>query len=450
MFTTMRKHCTVALLLISAIIATPDDVHSQGSDVYGTGAKVNLSDDGSKFIRFITWHQVWGRFTDFNPGTTVAGKPQDSYFDMGIRRSRILVQAQLTDRAMIVAHIGFNNQTFLNGGAPNEPTGAAKKPQLFMHDAWVEYSPIKTHLTFGAGLHYWMGLSRKTMASTLNFMSLDAPIFNWPTIEATDQFARMIGFFAKGMTGPLEYSFSVNTPFQTGAAPVVGVSGYNPQAITKQLTGYVAWHFADPESMVLPFKVGTYLGTKKVVNVGAGFSVRPDGMWSLGTSGDTLSHDFLAICGDVFADIPLNDDRAAITGYAAYYHYDFGPKNLRTLGIMNIGQGGTTANGRGNAYPMIGTGDHVYAEIGYLFGRSVFGPEVQIQPTANIQYSNFDALDDAAVIWEVGANAYFIGHHCKLTGAYRSRPIFESNSQTQKIQNTGSKPEVILQAMVYF
>jgi hypothetical protein len=29
-------------------------------------------------------------------------------------------------------------------------------------------------------LHYYMGLSRATMASTLNFLTIDAPIFNWP------------------------------------------------------------------------------------------------------------------------------------------------------------------------------------------------------------------------------------------------------------------------------
>jgi hypothetical protein len=35
-------------------------------------------------------------------------------------------------------------------------------------------------LNYGGGLHYYMGLSRATMASTLNFLTIDAPIFNWP------------------------------------------------------------------------------------------------------------------------------------------------------------------------------------------------------------------------------------------------------------------------------
>jgi hypothetical protein len=65
--------------------------------------------------------------------------------------------------------------------------GAGKKPGFF-HDAWNEYALVlperqKFSLTMGGGLHYYMGLSRATMASTLNFLTIDAPIFNWPLIE---------------------------------------------------------------------------------------------------------------------------------------------------------------------------------------------------------------------------------------------------------------------------
>jgi hypothetical protein len=63
------------------------------------------------------------------------------------------------------------------------------KNQLFFHDAWNEYAVIlpgeagKFSLSLGAGLHYYMGLSRMTMASTLNFLTVDSPIFTWPLID---------------------------------------------------------------------------------------------------------------------------------------------------------------------------------------------------------------------------------------------------------------------------
>jgi hypothetical protein len=78
---------------------------------------------------------------------------------------------------MIVTHFGINNQTFTNGGAAGSSgTGGygAGKNQRFFHDAWNEYALVLPErqnfsLTMGGGLHYYMGLSRATMASTLNF-----------------------------------------------------------------------------------------------------------------------------------------------------------------------------------------------------------------------------------------------------------------------------------------
>ena len=78
----------------------------------------------------------------------------------------------------------------------------------------------KIQFNFRAGLHYYMGLSRMTMASTLNFLTLDSPVFSWPLIDNSDQFARQLGMFAKGKYGKLEYRFSLNKPFATDLVPV--------------------------------------------------------------------------------------------------------------------------------------------------------------------------------------------------------------------------------------
>ncbi|MBK8818918.1 MAG: porin, partial [Saprospiraceae bacterium] len=44
-----------------------------------------------------------------------------------------------------------------------------------------------------------------TSHSTISFMTLDAPIFNFVNIETTDQFARQFGVYAKGQIGKLDY-----------------------------------------------------------------------------------------------------------------------------------------------------------------------------------------------------------------------------------------------------
>ncbi len=89
---------------------------AQGSETYGTGIRINLNEDKTKFIRFITWHQFWFRGIENNPGTLVNGEKESTTWDIGLRRSRFLWYTQITPRFLILAHIGINNQTFLNGG----------------------------------------------------------------------------------------------------------------------------------------------------------------------------------------------------------------------------------------------------------------------------------------------------------------------------------------------
>jgi hypothetical protein len=77
---------------------------------------------------------------------------------------------------MIVTHFGINNQTF-NGGAAGSLELVGMEPERNQEyfstmpgtNALVLPERQKFSLTMGGGLHYYMGLSRATMASTLNF-----------------------------------------------------------------------------------------------------------------------------------------------------------------------------------------------------------------------------------------------------------------------------------------
>ncbi|UOQ77051.1 hypothetical protein MUN84_21765 [Hymenobacter sp. 5516J-16] len=114
---------------------------------YGSGMKVNLSPDGTKYLRFITWHQVWTRYTENNAGTLRApGKPQSDQLDFSLRRSRLIVLSQLNPRFLVYTHIGVNNQTAVSGGVT--PAVDGKKPQLFVHEAVVEYK-VNKYLNLG-------------------------------------------------------------------------------------------------------------------------------------------------------------------------------------------------------------------------------------------------------------------------------------------------------------
>ncbi len=207
-------------LLIGFIVLSSSQSNAQvySESAYGSGLTVPIGNDENKYFRLITWHQVWARYNENNTGSTRLGVPQESTTDFGLRRSRFLMYAQLNKRFLILTHFGINNQNAISGGVvPSD----GKKPQLFMHDAWTEFNVYKKYLDIGFGLHYWNGISRLANASTLNFMTIDAPIFNWATIEATDQFARFIGIYAKGQIGKTDYRVSVSDPFLTNTGQTI-------------------------------------------------------------------------------------------------------------------------------------------------------------------------------------------------------------------------------------
>ena len=157
--------------------------------------QVSLNEDGSLYLRFAMWLQVWTRAIQHNPGTTVLGNDDQAWYgDVGLRRARFLMFGKIAPRTFMLMHIGINNQTFRRDGG-------GFKQQVFFHDAWVEFEASKKgHFTIGAGLLYWNGISRMTNASTITFMSLDSPIFTWPTIELSDQFARQLGALCQGVS----------------------------------------------------------------------------------------------------------------------------------------------------------------------------------------------------------------------------------------------------------
>lgn len=171
-----------------------------------------------------------------------------------------------------------------------------------MHDAWAEFKWSR-ELFIGAGLLTWSGLSRQTNWATLNYNMLDATNLGWVNIDAADQFARMFGIYAKGEIGQLNYRAILSKPFaipNPGLITPIGGAPNQPASWAAGLTtlpnayniaqwagnnnellyqAYVNYDFFDQESSVLPFMVGSYLGTKKVFNIGVGFNLHPRGMW---------------------------------------------------------------------------------------------------------------------------------------------------------------------------
>lgn len=465
------KSCFSLLLIIASQL-----LFAQGSPEYGSGMKFSLNAEGTRYVRFITWGQIWARSQQNNPGSVINGEVKNKTWDIAARRLRMITYAQISPRYLILAHVGINNQTFTSGGgfgsSGTGPSGAGKKPQIFFHDAWNEYAVIpakdpgsgknnKYNLYLGAGLHYWTGISRMSSASTLNFLAIDAPVFNWPLIELSDQFMRQFGIYVKGKLGKLNYSASINKPFATNNTPQADalkgrVATDNNGDPHPALQGYFDYQFLDQEINVLPFRVGTYAGTRKVFNIGAGFYHNKEATKSTDASGRIEKHPINLFGTDVFADIPIGTKgkNMAVTAYSVFYRFNFGPNYWRTLGIMNTSSGfdpllpatNRTLNGPGDARMFVGTGSIFYTQAGLLLPKGK-SSKCRVQPFAAYTWKKFEYLDEAGNYFDAGANFFLDGHHAKITTQFSTRPLYYQRNG--KNITDGRKSEWLLQFQVY-
>lgn len=90
----------LSLLLVTLTIAFGSyDVNGQDEtttvDHSYKPLKLDLNEDGSKYIRFITWHQIWA-----------AGGSEQDGLRLSIRRSRFLAYAQISPKFLILTHWG--------------------------------------------------------------------------------------------------------------------------------------------------------------------------------------------------------------------------------------------------------------------------------------------------------------------------------------------------------
>ena len=420
------KYLTLIFAFFSVFFLDLSEIKSQTNSVYNNGElKIKLNEEGSHYIKGTFANQIWLRYTDNNPGSTVFNVPQKEVFDIGIRRMRFQLYGQITDRVFFYTQLGENNFTYLS----KQFSG------FFIHDAITEYTAVKTHLSIGAGLTGWTGLSRYASPAISSILSLDAPLYQQSTNGVNDQFLRKLSVYAKGKLGKLDYRLALAKPLavQNAVVPVNAISenadfSLNPSKMQAQ--GYFMWQFLDQETDVTPYITGTYLGKKKVFNIGAGFIYQPDAMWRKNSFSDTLNNAMQLFAVDVFYDTPLNKEKGnSLTIYGAYHHLDFGKNYERAVGVMNPANGvnkNGTISGAGNGFPMIGTGDVGYFQVGYLLKKGILSNDGRLQPYAAVQIANYRKLSNSMIMIEGGINLYIHGTHAsKITLNYQNRPVME-------------------------
>lgn len=399
----MKKFSILLLFLAACMFVIPTNAQEVDEDLHKyKPLKLSLNEDGSKYVRFITWHQIWATTSN------LSAEDSKAQLNFSMRRSRFLAFAQVSPKFMILMHWGLNS---LTPGNQTSLGNNGDSPQMFLHDAWGELK-LSNDIYIGAGLHYWKGLTRQSNTSTLNLLTMDQPrpFVHWHSLGITDQFARHLGVYLKGAPadGKLEYRLAFNNPGRaplgsgkdysgsfdsTGAAAsdltYTGVSSINSDGDptgNMVVEGYLKYNLWDKEGTKLPFYPGTYLGKKKLLSFGAGFYLHPNGMYN----NATLEHSGVThLALDGILELPT--DAGSLSAYASFINFNYGENYISRWG---------------------GTGNSIYGQLGYLI------KDANIMPYVSVNNSSFEAADDPVMELNAGLNYYVNGHNAKITAEY--------------------------------
>ncbi len=455
----------------------------------------NLNESGSKWFRVTFLNQTWVRFNESNPGTLVQGDPNGQTFDIGLRRTRIQMFGQITDRTFIYFQFGTNNvnsQSLLPGTTD-------RKIQAFFHDAVCEYKVFKGKdwVKLGGGLTIVNGLSRFSGPSVSSILALDVPVFLQTTVDATDEFSRKLSIYARGQVGKWDYRVAISDPYPYA-------NSGNPQTLTynqatfagyghhKQYQAYLMHMFFDKEDHTTPgYFTGSYLGKKRILSVGGGIIYQPNATWyeegngtaaqATGRSALTNSNpaggvitpngagvitpdahtkynNMLEWGVEAFFDNPLNKEKGTnLTLMGGFYMTNYGKNYIRMNGLMNPAavptptnvtgngtNGNGTYNGSGNAYPMFGTGNNLYFQAAYLFKRDLLGDKGTLQPYGTARLTNYQYLQDPMHVFNLGVNWLMDGHKSKISLDWEYRPVYRTDGTIQQRNS-----QVVLQYQIF-
>ncbi|MBA2745262.1 MAG: hypothetical protein H0U44_03455 [Flavisolibacter sp.] len=407
-------------------------------------ARFRLNEDGRHYFKFSLLSQAWLRYANLNQGSLVYGNEKKSVTDIGIRRARLQAFGKIADRVFIYAQFGMNNFNYLS----------ERKTGFFIHDIHGEYEVINNKLSLGMGLTGWSGLTRFASPSAGSILGVDAPLFEQNTNDVTDQFLRKLSVFAKGKLGKLDYRVLMSSPMAVQrssgyvSTPTL-YSNFSALPPEMQWQGYFQYQFLDQESNVTAYTTGTYLGTKKIFNIGAGFQVQPEAMWRL-EQGDTTFSALKNFAADFFYDAPIGTGGNAFNFYGAYVYSDFGNGYSRNLAPMNPANGSNNPqilNGSGTGFPAFGTGHIVYGQLGYKTKNNLVGT-TSFLPYVSLQWADYDRLKENMLFWDAGISWLLKNHAAKLTAAYQSRPVYQQLPNEFEATKTDRKGAYILQFQV--
>lgn len=382
--------------------------------------------------------QFWLRYTELNPGSVVEDKERTTFWDISIRRYRLRLHGNATEKLRYTLELGNNDL--------NVTKRDQQLPQLL--DAYVDYQWHRHH-GLGFGKQAWVGPARYAAPATMQALAYDIDFVAAPLVNVHDDILRRLGLYARGRFNKLDYRVSLAKPsrWNNSDNPGIGAqAAFSDRRPAYQTFAYVKYQFLEEESQLSPYLPGTYLGKKNILNLGIGFLYQPNTSWSL-QSTDTVYHAAASIAADVFWEHPL-PRKKAVTAYASYIRHQFGPDFMRYMGANNPATASLATdwvNGRGNNAPVIGTGELLYLQLGYL--QPVNNTQ-HIQAYGSLELARFDALHDPVILYNTGVSYLLNSHRSKITLGYQNRPLFRQTEHLIKAEKR--KAMLVMQYQLLF
>jgi hypothetical protein len=350
-----------------------------GSGAAQAGPTVNFGKEG--FVTFNYAAQLWGQYREFTSPTDNGDK-----FDFFLRRNRLTFHGRYSD------YIGFYAQLEATNDAKGEEVAGGKS--VYFKDAYVTFD-FSDPVRFIAG-KFKNTFTRENLEACLEPLTLDrGEIIPYTTFAGSrDMGVAMWGNLADAM---VQYRLMVAD----------GREAEEQAQDAPRLTGRVHLSLLDPEYQY-GYK-GTYLGTRKILTIGASYDYQADVAYS-DFANQQGEEDYDAWTADLFFEYPT--DAGTVTLSGAYIDYSVGNAINRNPD---------------NNLPVDSELDAYYAKGGYMLPQKLGPGRLQFfYRYEDSQYNHDSGLYDQT--WNSAGFHYYIdGQQLKTSFEY-ARVDFDNPS----------------------
>jgi hypothetical protein len=324
------------------------------------------------------WAQTWYQYvTDAKngEGEVTAGPGEEALNDFIVRRAYLYVKGQATPRFTFFTHLAADRVGQEGLDAPSVGLGSG----VAWRDFWMT---IDLHETFKVQLgRMYVPLTRAYgTTSTKAMLTTELPLLQGG-VRGSIFYASKVGrddgvtLWGNPAGGRVQYRVMISE----------GVEGSGNPKDRLRFAGRASLNLLDAETDW--FNRGSYLGSKRVLSLGAGVDSQQDLML------DDRAADNLVWTVDIFFDHPLGSG-AAVSGEAAYVNIRNG---TQTHNLSNLAAGDDATNW--------------YVQAGVLLPGGI------IQPYFRYETVSPDGKAETS-FYGGGANVYLSGHNAKVSLDY--------------------------------